>query len=498
MNRQDIAQLLVKEGHCVISTEGRYVFWNCHANHGIRRSALYDIATGTRCIKCKRKGRTPRQAILLLPGTRSGDLEVVGYLGVSEGHSRVRVRNVINGLEAVMITNDFKRQKTKLLNEVQLRKLLQKNGFNRKGHQNPKNATYTWADIRRQCVRLGFALLHDDQEDSNFITDSGSSGSWKFRCKCGSIFSPTLNNIMTGNTRSCGCVRSQPQADIAKWLQDIGIEIKQNARKIIAPLELDIYIPSKKVAIEYCGLYWHGELTCGAEARTKHLIKLRACEALGIRLITIFEDEWIQNEAKIKGFLVSVLRLASKRIGARSCKVQQIASSEARLFLDTNHLQGSANGETYALYNKQEIVAAAVFARPNASRARKDGLEVYELVRYCVSSEIAVAGGLERLLKAFRLAHPECRKLVSYSDNRWSIGNIYRRLGFVMETVGTPSYWYFPANTQGPRQHRYRWRKSAALKAFVGADSDTEWDIMKRNGYDRIWDCGAARWVLSF
>ena len=34
-------------------------------------------------------------------------------------------------------------------------------------------------------------------------------------------------------------------------------EIVENCRNIIKPYELDIYIPKKKIAIEYNGIYWH-------------------------------------------------------------------------------------------------------------------------------------------------------------------------------------------------------------------------------------------------
>ena len=37
-------------------------------------------------------------------------------------------------------------------------------------------------------------------------------------------------------------------------------EIIENNRHIISPMELDIYIPQKNLAIEFNGLYWHSEL----------------------------------------------------------------------------------------------------------------------------------------------------------------------------------------------------------------------------------------------
>ena len=35
---------------------------------------------------------------------------------------------------------------------------------------------------------------------------------------------------------------------------------EQRVRDIIPPYELDIYIPDKKIAIEYDGLHWHSEI----------------------------------------------------------------------------------------------------------------------------------------------------------------------------------------------------------------------------------------------
>ena len=35
--------------------------------------------------------------------------------------------------------------------------------------------------------------------------------------------------------------------------------VASNTTSIISPQELDIYIPELKIAIEYCGLYWHSE-----------------------------------------------------------------------------------------------------------------------------------------------------------------------------------------------------------------------------------------------
>lgn len=67
---------------------------------------------------------------------------------------------------------------------------------------------------------------------------------------------------------------------------------------IIRPYELDIYVPCKKVAIEFNGIRWHS-----IENETTidyHLYKTQQCEDAGVKLIHIWEDEWKNNEPSIK------------------------------------------------------------------------------------------------------------------------------------------------------------------------------------------------------
>lgn len=72
-------------------------------------------------------------------------------------------------------------------------------------------------------------------------------------------------------------------------------EIVENDRNIIAPLELDIYLPEKHLAIEYNGCYYHSVEKGLAE--DYHLLKSKLCSAKGILLIHISEDDW-QNETQ--------------------------------------------------------------------------------------------------------------------------------------------------------------------------------------------------------
>ena len=70
-------------------------------------------------------------------------------------------------------------------------------------------------------------------------------------------------------------------------------EIKQHVKNLLKEssgkyYEIDIYIPALKIGIEYNGLYWHSELQ---KEKNYHFKKSKLADALGIRLINIYEDE---------------------------------------------------------------------------------------------------------------------------------------------------------------------------------------------------------------
>lgn len=93
--------------------------------------------------------------------------------------------------------------------------------------------------------------------------------------------------MLYGKVQSCGCLKSKPQRDLQLYCAEIGFTPNVNDRTVISPYELDIHVVERAVAIEYCGLRWHGEYRNGSDARLRHARKLALCESLGIHLLTI-------------------------------------------------------------------------------------------------------------------------------------------------------------------------------------------------------------------
>lgn len=72
--------------------------------------------------------------------------------------------------------------------------------------------------------------------------------------------------------------------------------ILQHDRKTIS-MELDVYLPDLKLAIEYNGNYWHSEEI--GTPKDYHLIKSLKCQEKGIRLIHIYEFEEFDKQLKL-------------------------------------------------------------------------------------------------------------------------------------------------------------------------------------------------------
>ena len=81
-------------------------------------------------------------------------------------------------------------------------------------------------------------------------------------------------------------------------------EIIHGTRQIISPYELDIYIPEKQFAIEFNGDYWHSDEVIqekyGMLAEEYHTTKEQLCADQNIRLMFVWEHEWLEDPEAIK------------------------------------------------------------------------------------------------------------------------------------------------------------------------------------------------------
>lgn len=256
---------------------------------------------------------------------------------------------------------------------------------------------------------------------------------------------------------------------------------------------IDFYDDVSKIGVEYCGLYWHHEMSPTPRPRNYHYAKYKTCNALGVLLLTIFEDEWRRRRTAVENVLLARFTTYTQRIGARKCRLVPLTSEDAFRFLESNHLQGAPVScwGAWGLQHNDTLVAVAVLG----AHHRQRHTETAVLSRLCYARGFSVSGGTERLLvPLYEAARArKCRTLVSWSDNRWSRGDVYQRLGFTREALLAPDYSY--VEIAKPRR---RLSKQSQRKRVTKCPVDmTEHQWALERGLARIWDCGRQRWTLT-
>jgi hypothetical protein len=287
---------------------------------------------------------------------------------------------------------------------------------------------------------------------------------------------------------------SAAETEICDFLRANGItNIIQSNRSIISPQELDIYIPDRNIAIEFNELYYHSEMN--GKNKSYHLNKTINCDKKGIRLIHIFDDEWIKKKDIVLKRLLNILGKTDSRIYARNTTIKEITKEEKNKFLNETHIQGS-DKSTIMLgsYYHDELIAVMTFLKPRfALGNKKKEQDKYELSRYATKN-ISYIGGASKLLSYFiKIYKP--KSIISFADRRWSVGNLYEQLGFKKVNNGSPNYWYL--NGYSERLHRFNFTKQRIINKFGGDSNLTEWDNMRAMGYDRIWDCGSLKYEIT-
>lgn len=302
------------------------------------------------------------------------------------------------------------------------------------------------------------------------------------------FFLATPDNFLQGKgCPKCGNHLSHAEDEIIAHLRGLGVECEHNNHSVLDGLEIDIYCPAYKFGIEYNGLRWHTEKY--GKDRYYHVGKTNKAEENGVRLVQVFEDEWIHNKQLVLDKIDILLGMSKDRkvIGARKCSIREIGKGQARDFLEANHIQGWASSTVY--YGAFSLDSALL-----GVMSFKICSEGWELTRFATAREFSVPGLGSKMFKHFVLEHhPNLVK--SFADRRWTLdkdSNMYTKIGFVLEEVEKPDYRYVVGNE---RKHKFLFRKHILSKKYGLPLTMTESEMCGQLGFERIWDCGLIKYV---
>ena len=323
-----------------------------------------------------------------------------------------------------------------------------------------------------------FELLNEKYVRNNFIQDGeflvkefmdfynispGGSKLYKNKFK---ISEP--NKILHG--------RSNAEVELANWISNYTEVITRS--NLINPYEIDILIPSIKLAIEYNGSFWHS-----AEMKDEgyHLKKTEMCLEQGYQLFHIFDFDDIEIW---KSMIMSKLGLNNK-IDSENCKIKNVSSEIAKDFIENNHLQGYIESTiNLGLYYNNDLLQIMSF---NTPRFNKD--YDFELLRICTLKGVNVVDGASKLFNHFVKSHPN-NTIITYCNRRISEGEIYEKLGFERIETTKPNYYYVDIREFTILDH-YQCQQQMLQTILENFDPNlSESDNMSDNGYLKIYDCG--------
>lgn len=348
----------------------------------------------------------------------------------------------------------------------------------------------------RNTPSIGTDILFDRLHDPLWLQQENTTKSLVQIAEELGITQPALTYWFAKHGIAAICNNSQPQNDLTSFIKSVipDTEVLSNIRSVISPFELDVYIPAYNLAFEFNGIFWHGELS-GGKDKQYHQNKTNMCNIRNIRLIHVFENEWVHQQDIVKSRICNILG-KNRVLHARKCKVVEIDNRAAARFLDDNHIQGNCvSAIQYAVVDPDNtIVAVMTFGKSRYNKSVE-----WELLRYASSLNTNVVGGAGKLFAHFIKSHNPS-SVISYCDLRWGNGKLYEQLNFKLEGKSDPNYFYFHKASYTTLHSRIKFQKHKLAQQFANFNPAlTEWENMQSNGYDRIWDCGnlVYTWVTT-
>lgn len=322
----------------------------------------------------------------------------------------------------------------------------------------------------------------------------------KIACSKGHIFDMNFAAFKNSDQWCPSCANvgpSKPQLEVEAYVKTLVDDVVTGNRQVIKPMELDIWVPSKNLGIEYNGLYFHSNILSNNNGR--HQRKFDLCFNKGINLLAFFSDEWEKKPDLIKAMIRWRLgKFVGTKYRASDLELRMLEkNSDWTEFFNRNHLDGSVRASYgFGLFDGPKLIQCLTL--------KKNFNKEWEIKRLATDYNYMVHGGATKLIQAAIKSLPEGEPLISFSNNRLSSGNMYKNCGFKLLQENAPSYWY----TDGFNTRIWRFKCKRNNDPAILAKFPTEWEqarvgvfSMEHFGDERplyrIEDYGHKKWILN-
>lgn len=306
---------------------------------------------------------------------------------------------------------------------------------------------------------------------------------------------------------------SQYEKMIQHALNEWGISYLKGHRKLLNGLELDFYIPEKRIAIEVNPSSTHNSNRFALNSRRcmhhktvddrYHFDKYFLCQQKGVTLLQLYANDLTPTvfnnltKPRLKDILCG-----RRKINGRQVIIKRASAKDVRAFLETYHTQGFTGSKAhYVMYHNDELIGVASF-----DTWQKKG--AWELKRLAFKTGLMVQGGLSKIIKRFKRDHNN-PLVYSYSDNNIGNGKGYESAGAVFIKETGPSLVFI---SQTDPTDRYGWQVATPWSAKSGiiakdfggqmthktprgyVETELTHRTDDKKGYDAIYTAGSKLW----
>lgn len=304
----------------------------------------------------------------------------------------------------------------------------------------------------------------------------------QFKCKsCATTSTRSLASALTNRCFTCDPLGSQAQVEVRDFIKRLlpHEDVQLSVRSVIQAnrkLEADVYVPSRKLVVEYDGLYFHSSVHKG---KHDHEAKTELFKAEGLTVLHVFEDEWRDKRSLVQSMIRHRLGLTERRIYARQCQIVKLSAAERRHFFEENHIDGDVSASAaWGLTFEEKLIAALSVRIPFHAKYKNDALEV---ARSATLKDHLCVGGVAKLTKQAELYTRSLGKtaLMTYVDLRHGTGESYIKAGFEFSSKTVPRFWWTDFNN---RYNRFKFRADKVRGL-------TEEQVAVENNVHKIWGC---------
>lgn len=332
-------------------------------------------------------------------------------------------------------------------------------------------------------------IVHGNKYDYSEVYFNTIHDKIKIICsKHGAFYQNAYDHLNGHGCPKCGIVTSKAEEEIYNMLSSKlgdGVVEHRNRKVLGEGKEIDIYIPSIGIGIEYNGLKWHCE--DNLKGRDYHLNKTELCEKSDVKLIHIFEDEYETHKEVVNRMLCDItgIDLHLPTVNTYLCNIKEIRHGIGSQFIERNSIFGNPKTTIYigAFY---DFVLVGVM-----SFLRLDKEDNWMVSSYATDPKFNCNDVLLMIFNYFRGTY-DPNTVKAFSDRRWFGPNedIYSKFEFQLIGTKEPDYTYVSKENPTTRIKKSVFRSVSFRKNNNIPYGLTELKASKLLGLTRIWDCG--------